>query len=399
MSGPWLHVVGIGAEGMASLGPAARAAVEAAEVLVGAARHQALAPGGAERLCWPSPFEALVDDLRARRGRRVVVLATGDPLWFSVGARLGRAMGPGEIAYHPQVSAFQLAAARLGWSLADVETLSVHGRPVEQILPAVAPGARIIALSTGADTPAQVARLLVARGYGPSRLSALSDMGTAAERRIDGTAADWSGTVPDFNTLAVECVAGPDAQLAPRTAGLDDALFVHDGTMTKAEVRAVTLARLMPFPDALLWDVGAGCGSVAVEWMRAARGARAVAIEPREDRRALIAANAAALGVPRLRVIAGSAPEALADLPVPDAVFLGGGLSEAAADAALGALRAQGRLVANAVTVEREGLLAGLHARHGGSLTRIRIERAGPVGRLTGWRALMPVTQWSLVRP
>lgn len=395
---PWLDVVGIGEDGVAGLAPAARAALEAAEVVVGGDRHHRLSDAvAAERIAWPHPFDALVDRLRALRGRRLVVLATGDPLWFSVGARLARALGEGAIAFHPQVSAFQLAACRLGWSLADVETLTAHGRPVEGLIPFVAPGRRILVLAGGAETPAALARLLVERGYGPSRIVALAAMGGPREGRWEATAEAWGPEVPPFHTLAVECVAGEGAVVHGAT-GLPDDAFAHDGTMTKSEIRAVTLARLNPQRGAMLWDIGTGCGSVSVEWMRAARDARAVGVEPRADRRALAARNAAALGAPRLELVAGRAPEALAGLPSPDAVFLGGGISEGTAEACLAALRPFGRLVANAVTLESEAVLGALHARHGGDLVRLQVSRAEGLGARRGWRAHMPVTQWSLVR-
>ena len=384
---------------MAGLAPAARAIVEAAEVLIGGDRHHSLSDAvTAERLSWPHPFDALIDTLRGLRGRRVVVLATGDPLWFSVGARIGRAVPPAEITYHPQLSAFQLAAARMGWSMADVETLTVHGRPVEQMIAFIQPDARLLILTTGADTPARIARFLAQRGFGASPMTVLANMGGAAEARFDGTARDWSHDVPDFNTLAVECRAAADAALVPRVPGLADDLFRHDGTMTKREVRAATLAKLMPMRGALLWDIGSGSGSVGIEWMRAARSARAIGIEPRADRRAMAAENALALGAPRLDLRDGEAPGALHGLPPPDAVFVGGGLSEAAVDAALAALRPLGRLVANAVTLESETILIALRARLGGDLVRLDVARAEPVGRFTGWRPSMPVTQWSLVK-
>jgi len=399
MSEPWLHIVGIGEDGMDGLLPATRAIVEAAEVIVGGERHHQLAEGiKTERIAWPSPFDALIDLLRAHKGRRVVVLATGDPLWFSVGARIGRAMDPGEITYHPQLSAFQLAAARMGWSLPDVETLTVHGRPVEQMIAFIQPDARLLILTTGAETPAQIARFLSERGFGQSRMSVLANMGGKDEARFDGLAESWDHVVPPFNTLAVECLAAPDAALLPRVPGLADDLFRHDGTMTKQEVRAATLAKLMPMRGALLWDIGTGCGSVAVEWMRGARYARAIGIEPRADRRAMAAANALALGVPKLELIEGRVPGALAGLEAPDAVFIGGGLSEAVFEAAWDALRPLGRLVSNAVTLESEALLLELQKRHGGQLVKLQVHRAEPVGRLTGWRPLMPVTQWSLVK-
>lgn len=399
MADPWLHIVGIGEDGLAGLLPATRAVVEAAEVIVGAERHHRLADSvGAERIAWPSPFDALIGTLEGLRGRRVVVLATGDPLWFSVGARIGREIDPAQITYHPQLSAFQLAAARMGWSLADVETLTVHGRPVEQMIAFIQPDARLLILTTGAETPARIAAFLTERGFGQSKMSVLANMGGAEEARIDGVAGAWDHTVPEFNTLAVECIAAPDAALLPRVPGLPDDLFRHDGTMTKQEVRAVTLAKLMPMRGALLWDIGTGCGSVAVEWMRGARYARAIGIEPRADRREMAAANALALGVPRLELVEGRVPQALEGLAAPDAVFIGGGLSRETFEAAWAALRPLGRMVCNAVTLESEALLVALHKDYGGQLVKLSVNRAAPVGGLTGWRPLMPVTQWSLVK-
>jgi len=396
---PWLHIVGIGEDGLDGLLPATRAVVEAAEVIVGAERHHDLAQGvGAERIAWPSPFDALIDTLNGLRGRRVVVLATGDPLWFSVGARIGREINPTEITYHPQLSAFQLAAARMGWSLADVETLTVHGRPVEQMIAFIQPDARLLILTTGSETPGQIAAFLTERGFGRSTMTVLAHMGGESEARFDGLAEGWDHEVPAFNTLAVECIAAPDAALMPRVPGLSDDLFRHDGTMTKQEVRAATLAKLMPMRGALLWDIGTGCGSVAVEWMRAARYARAIGIEPRADRRALAAANALALGAPKLALVDGRVPEALDGLPAPDAVFIGGGLSRETFDAAWAALRPLGRMVCNAVTLESEAVLLALHKEFGGHLVKLSVNRAEPVGGLTGWRPLMPVIQWSLVK-
>lgn len=395
----WLHIVGIGEDGMAGLTPATRAVVEAAEVIIGGDRHHKLSEAvTAERLAWPHPFDALIDQLRGLKGRRVVVLATGDPLWFSVGARIGRAIDPAQITYHPQVGAFQLAAARMGWSLADVETLTVHGRPVEQMIAFIQPDQRLLILTTGAETPGQIAAFLAARGFGKSRLTVLAAMGGANEARFDGVAESWDHEVPAFNTLAVECVAAPEAALLPRVPGLADELFTHDGTMTKREVRAVTLAKLMPMRGALLWDVGTGCGSVAVEWMRAARYARAIGIEPRADRRAMAAENALALGAPKLELIEGEAPAAFNDLPAPDAIFIGGGLDQAVFEAAWAALKPLGRLVANAVTLESEQVLIGLQKQHGGELVKLSVNRAEPVGPYRGWRPLMPVTQWALVK-
>lgn len=395
----WLHIVGIGEDGFDGLTPATRAVVEAAEVIIGGERHHALAANiTAERLAWPSPFNAMVETIEGLRGKRAVVLVTGDPLWFSVGARIGRAMDPAEIVYHPQLSAFQLAAARMGWSLADIETLTVHGRPVEQMIAFIQPDVRLLVLTTGAETPVQIAKFLSERGFGKSKMTVLAAMGGKDELRFDGTADEWDHAVPAFNTLAVECIAAPDAALLPRVPGLADALFQSDGTMTKQEIRAATLAKLMPMRGALLWDIGCGSGSVAIEWIRAARYARAIGIEPRADRRAMAGANAMALGAPKLELVDGMVPDALGGLPAPDAIFIGGGLSRPTFDVAWAALRPLGRLVANAVTLESEAELMALHAEFGGELVRISVCRAEPVGRLTGWRPSMPVTQWSLVK-
>lgn len=408
-AGPWLHVIGLGADGIDGLRPEARAALESAEVILGGARHHALTAACAaeERLTWPRPFDPMIGPLRARRGRRAAALVTGDPLWRSAGARLAAAFGPEEVRVHPQVSAYQWAAARMGWPLETVTTLTAHGRAAGDLAAHLHPGARLAVLCADAQTPAAAARALIAAGFGASRLAALSDLGAGAEARLDGDAAAFAEErlrpSSDLVTLMIACATGADAPPAtPRGPGLPDAAFAHDGKMTKQEARAVALAKLWPRPGALLWDVGAGAGSVAVEWMRAAPSARALALEPDAERRARAADNARRLGVSGLEIIAGRAPEALAGLAAPDAVFLGGGLGGGlgveTAEAALAALRPQGRLVAHAVTLEAQALLMALAARHGGELTQIAVSRAEPVGAFRGWRPLMPITQWSLAR-
>lgn len=398
MSGPWLDVIGIGEDGWDGLSAAARARIETAEVIVGGPRHHGLLPEfGGERLEWPSPFRDLAEELVRRRGRRVAVLVTGDPLWYSAGALFLRRFGPDEILFHPQVSAFQLAAVRMKWSLADVETLTVHGRPAEQAIPFFGHGQRLLILTQDAGTPAKIAELLCECGLGASRMTVLGAMGGPKESRIDGIASDWSGEVPDFHLLAVECQGEPGASVPPRT-GLPDDAFLHDGKMTKREIRALTLSALAPRRGQLLWDIGVGCGSVAVEWMRAARDMAAIGIDPSQGRLSMAAANSVRLGAPRLDLRTGRAPEALVGLPEPDAIFIGGGLSEEVGEAALAALPRLGRLVANAVTLESEAVLNALYGRHGGTLIRVAVSRAQPVGRLHGWKPAMPVTQWSLTR-
>lgn len=328
------------------------------------------------------------------RGRRVCVLATGDPMQFGIGATLARHVPAAEMTILPGISAFTLAAARLAWPLDRTRMLTLHGRPLETLARHVAPGLRLIILSHDAGTPAAVCAWLVARGFGESRMIALAHMGGPRESRTEGLARDWEAEVPDFHTLAVECVAGPDAVWRPRT-GLPDDAFEHDGKLTKREFRALALAKLMPHAGALLWDIGAGCGSVAVEWLRAEDSSRAIALEPRPERRAIAARNASVLGVPHLEIRDGTAPGGLDRLPAPDAVFVGGGLSDATFAACMQALQPGGRLVAHAVTLESEAVLLAAYREHGGELVRLSVARAEPVGPYSGWRAAMPVTQWS----
>ncbi|MDH3791594.1 MAG: precorrin-6y C5,15-methyltransferase (decarboxylating) subunit CbiE [Rhodospirillales bacterium] len=398
---PWLAIVGLGEDGLQGLGHAARALVESAEVLVGGERHLAMVPeDGRERLAWSSPLEHLVEEIVRRRGQRICVLATGDPMTYGIGATLARYVPRKETFVVPAPSAFSLAAARLGWGLAETETLSLHGRPLELLHAYLQPGARLLVLCADGATPGRVAGLLRERGYGGSRLTVLSHMGGPREHIVENTAAEWDvPAVADFNTLAIACLAAPEAALLPRAPGLPDAAFRHDGQLTKREVRAATLAALAPVPGQRLWDVGAGCGSVAIEWMRAARRTEAVAVEHDRDRVALIAANAAALGTPGLEIVAGEAPGALADLAPPDAVFIGGGAAkDGLLKACWRALSPGGRLVANAVTLEGEQALVAWREQVGGELTRIAVSRAEPVGGLTGWRPLMAVTQLAVTR-
>lgn len=399
MSKAWLHIVGIGEDGPEGLSGAARAALKNADILIGGSRHHALTGNiAAERLTWPSPFDAMIDSIKKLQDRQVCVLVTGDPAWYSAGAKIATHFKPHEVRIHPHVSAFQLASARMGWALQDAATLTVHGRAPETIVPEFRPGAKLIALTHDAGTPKQVAGLLVQHGFGGSRITALSHMGGPDETRIDGTANSWSGAPADFHTLCVECIADPDTQVLPRGPGLPDDAFEHDGKMTKSEIRAVTLSRLAPRPHELLWDIGCGCGSVAIEWMRMARGTTAIGLEPHDDRRAMAQRNAVKLGVPDLRLIDVLAPDGLTGLAAPDAVFVGGGLSIETAEVCLPALKPHGRMVANAVTLESEQVLTTLHERHGGTLIRLSVARAEPVGNFHGWKPFMPVTQWSITR-
>jgi precorrin-6Y C5,15-methyltransferase (decarboxylating) len=219
-----------------------------------------------------------------------------------------------------------------------------------------------------------------------------------------GAPGEWVAPVPGdggpphsrLAIVAIDCRLDPAAAPLPRVPGLPDDAFEHDGQLTKRELRAFALAALAPVPGQLLWDVGAGSGSIGIEWMRVHPASRAVAVEPRADRRERIARNAAALGVPGLTVVAGSAPQALAGLPGPDAVFVGGGVTvPGVLDACWAALGPGGRLVANAVTVEGQAVLTDCGRRLGGTLTRIGVEHAGALGSFTAWRPALAVVQWS----
>ncbi len=396
---PWLTLVGIGEDGLDGLSPVARRLVDSAEVLVGGERHLAFIDSHrAERLAWRSPLTATFDEIAARRGRRVVILASGDPMWFGVGATLAGRFPPEEMTVVPHPGAFSLAAARLGWPLGEVTTLTLHARPLDRLALHLAPGARLLVLTEDGKAPISIAEYLTARGWGASQLILLERLGGDQERRLESSAAKWPhATAADLNTLAIACVAGPKVRPLSRAAGLPDDAFVNDGQLTKREVRAATLSALAPLPGQTLWDVGAGSGAISIEWLRAAPGTRAFAVERDASRRDFILRNAATLGVPELNLVAGEAPAVLGDLPSPDAVFVGGGLSsEGLVETCLNALKPGGRLVANAVTVEGEARLFALHGKHGGQLTRIAVSRAEPVGAFQGWRSLMPVTQWIL---
>lgn len=398
----WLSVVGIGEDGMAGLSPLAAAVVERAELLVGGARHLAMVPeGAAERLTWPSPLTDAIGPIKAARGRRVVVLASGDPFLWGVGVTLARFISPEEIVCHPAPSSFSLAAARLGWAQQDCALISLHGRPFETLVPHVQPDARILALTWDGRTAAKAAARLTELGFGSSHLTVLERMGGSGERirSARAEAFDLDGIDP-LNVLAIEVVAGPDARPLPLAGGLPDAFFEHDGQLTKREIRAVTLSALQPLRGQLLWDIGLGAGSVAIEWLLRHPSNRAIGIEENADRAARALVNAVNLGVPHLRLVTGAAPVALAGLERPDAVFIGGGTGDDDVfEAAWAALRPGGRLVANAVTLESEQALARRFTQHGGDLIRLGVERLVPVGSMHGWRPAMPVTQWSVVKP
>jgi precorrin-6Y C5,15-methyltransferase (decarboxylating) len=398
---PWLTVVGIGEDGFKGLGRNARHVLLRASRIIGGQRQLDLLPVciRGERQLWPSPFS--LEPVLAHRGEPVCVLASGDPMFFGVGASLARQVPAAEMQILPAPSSCSLAAARMGWPLQEVVTLSVVARPVAALNAHLSSGVRLLVLSNDGHSPAVIARLLRERGFGPSRLTVLEHLGGEAERRIEGVANDWNDpTVADLNLIAIECIAEPNTPRLSRLAGLPDSAFKHDGQLTKRDVRAITLARLAPVPGELLWDVGAGSGSIGIEWMRAHPGCRALAIEADAGRQQLIELNRDALGVPGLQLIRGSAPQALAGLERPDAIFIGGGVTrEGVLDTCWAQLKPGGRLIANAVTLQSEMTLMAWREQHGGELTRIHIAQAQPLGEFDTWRQALPITLLDVTKP
>ncbi|MGZ0714469.1 precorrin-6y C5,15-methyltransferase (decarboxylating) subunit CbiE [Pseudomonas palleroniana] len=398
---PWLTVVGIGEDGFKGLGRNARHALLRATRIIGGQRQLDLLPVciRGERQVWPSPFS--LEPVLARRGEPVCVLASGDPMFYGVGASLARQVPAAELLIVPAPSSVSLAAARLGWPLQEVVTLSVVARPLAALNVHLASGVRLLVLSNDGRSPAAIASLLAESGFGPSRLSVFEHLGGADERRIDGLAADWQqASVADLNLVAIDCVASCETPRLSRLAGLPDSAFKHDGQLTKRDVRAMTLARLAPMPGELLWDVGAGSGSIGIEWMRAHPSCRALAIEADEGRQSLIEHNRDALGVPGLQLVRGKAPEALRGLEAPDAIFIGGGVTrDGVLETCWQQLRPGGRLVANAVTLQSEMTLMNWRAQHGGELTRVHVAQAQPLGEFDTWRQALPITLLDVVKP
>jgi precorrin-6Y C5,15-methyltransferase (decarboxylating) len=398
-----ITIIGIGPDGWPGLGERARSQLAGAATIVGSRRQLDLLPDevSGRRTPWPSPLEPLVDELVDRaRDDATCVLASGDPMLHGIGATLARRLPSELLDVHPHPSAFAYACARLGWAEADVELVSAVGQPADVVARALQPRRRIVVYATGTGGAAAVARVVCDRGFGPSAFVVLEQLGGPAERIVRATADVWGERPADpLHVIAIECEPAEGTPTRSRAPGLPDDAFEHDGALTKRAVRAVTLSSLAPGPGELLWDIGAGSGSIAIEWLRCERTARAIAIEDRADRAERIAANARELGVPELEIVVGRAPEALSGLPNPDAIFIGGGLTGPdLLDVCWERLSLGGRLVANAVTLESESLLLGAHARHGGALLRLDVSHADPVGRFTAWRAQLPIVQWSVSR-
>ncbi len=401
MNPPWLAILGVNEDG--ALSPSASALLSDAALVVGGARHLALADAliRGERMAWSNPLAASLDAIMACSPRPVVVLASGDPFCYGIGSTLAALVPAAERLCIPAPSSLALACARLGWAAQDCATISFCGRPLAPLAPLLQPGARILALSANSGTPGLVAKLLQARGFGPSVLHVLEAL-SGPQERIRSTTAAWFrlSDIHPLNLLAIEVAAAPNAQTIPLTSGLPDSLFDHDGQITKQEIRAVTLAALAPRRSERLWDIGAGSGAIGIEWLLRHPANQAIAVERHPERAARAARNAVSLGVPHLHVAGAPAPGALLGLPPPDAVFIGGGAHEPGViDTAWAALPSDGRLVANAVTVESEAALLSARTRHGGTLSRLSIERLDRIGGMHGYRPAITVTQWLATKP
>jgi precorrin-6B C5,15-methyltransferase / cobalt-precorrin-6B C5,C15-methyltransferase len=393
-----ITVVGIGADGWPGLTEKARAAILSADEVIGSHRQLASLPSDAPpSRAWPSPITPLIDELITREAGAICVLASGDPMLHGIGATLARRIPNGRLSVISHASAFALACARMGWPEAEVQLISAVGRPSDVVARMLQPGRHLVAYSTGENGAAKVARVLCDRGYGPSAFVVLEQLGAGGESVVKSTADTFGDRPVDpLHAIAITCARAPTTTLLPLVPGLPDEAYDHDRALTKRHVRAATIAALAPTPNGLLWDIGAGSGSIAIEWLRAEATARAIAVEPREERAERINRNAEQLGVSALEVIIGTAPDVLAGLDPPDAVFIGGGVTTTGVVAtSWAALAAGGRIVANAVTLEGEQALIAARAAYGGDLVRLEVSHAEPIGSFTAWRPALPVVQWS----
>lgn len=398
----WLSIIGIGEDGREGLSAAANRLIDAASLVAGGARHLSLVgPVSGEKMVWASPFRDTFPAILARRGEPVCVLASGDPFWFGAGASLAEQIAPAEMIVLPAPSSFSLAAARLGWALQNVVTMGLHAERIETVLRHLHNGRRLLLLAANGAAPGEIARLLTQYGFEDSAFYVMEALGGPRENIHQGLACDFPGrSFAALNIVAVELKAAPEARVIPFAAGLPDDYFEHDGQITKREVRAITLSALRPGAGELLWDIGLGCGSIAIEWLLSHPSNKAIGFEKSATRLALAVKNAAVLGVPSLEVRKGMAPDILKGAAPPDAVFIGGGLSKpGTADACWDALKPGGRMVCNAVTFAGQTVLFQCRERRGGQLIRIGIEREHALGSHTGWLPAMPVMQWSAVKP
>lgn len=393
-------VVGIGADGWDGLGRVARDALGGASVIYGSARQLDLLPDeliAARTVAWSSPMsrhlaELLDDDPLTD----IHILASGDPMFHGVGATIVREVGAERVRVIPTVSSASLACARLGWDLSDVEILTAVNRDADEIIGHLTDGRDLLVLSRDETTPATVAEILRDNDFGWSAVTVLEQLGGPAERMVHGVARTWAEPPGDrLNIVAVSCV-GPARSTA---AGRPDTDYANDGQLTKQPIRALTVSALAPAHRELLWDIGSGSGSVAIEWLRTIPTGYAIAFESDSGRAATLLDNARRHGVAGRLTIRGAAPEACVDAPVPDTAFIGGGMTAELLETVWSALPAGGRLVANAVTLENQQLVSEWYVREGGSLRRYGVETAAPLGTMTTWRPSLPIVQWAAVKP
>jgi len=401
----WLTIIGIGEDGVSGLSDKARTMLKAATHVFGGKRHLELAGEliNGEPCPWPQPFDPAMTAVLALRenlpgSQNICVLASGDPNHFGVGVTLSRVISLDEMEIIPNHSAFTLAAAALAWPMQSVTTLSLHGRDIANLRRHLRPGAKILALTSGAKSPSEIAEYICQHGFSASKLNVMEALGGPNQTITTQNAASFDmQQINPLNLLAIEVHTDNAAsRIIPNTPGLPDDWFDHDGQITKCEIRALTIAALAPKPGELLWDIGAGSGSVSIEWLLSGRAMQAIAVEHKAERAARIRANANALGAPGLEIIEGKAPSALADISQPDAIFIGGGgTNPGVMEAAIKALPMGGRLVANGVTIEMEEMLNACAEKHGGTLIRLEISRKENLGTMTAWRPALPITQWS----
>lgn len=397
----WLSIIGMAEDGFDGLSAKAKKIICDAEVVVGTKRLLSMLPAiPAEIHPWPQPFSAVIKQINNFTGRKTVLLATGDPLNYGVARKILEFVPPEQVCILPALSSFSLAAAEMRWSLPDCDLVTLHGRPEASLEPYIQPGARLLVLTSDGTTIQQICSRLVRRAYGGSEVTVLENLGGPLQRVVRFLANEMkSEQFSDLNVVAVQCRPNREASLLSRIPGLPDETFEHDGQLTKREIRAVSLSSLMPVPDQLLWDVGAGCGSISIEWMRSMRGCKAIAFESDETRVKLIERNAEKLGTSRLKIVAGSAPKTFTGQPKPQAVFVGGGIIiPGLVEGAWDFLCPGGRIVANTVTLEGEQRLADLRDRFGGELIRIDVAPLVSLGKLHTFKPRMPVTQWRCVK-
>ena len=395
----WLNIIGIGENGEESLCTHSLKLIKEARVIVGAERHfkiiESALPQDFKRIVWQTPISKTINEIAAHKGMSVVVLSTGDPMHFGIGVTLSEHFSGAEMSVTPYLSAFSMVCSRLLWPSNKVDLISLHGRPLEILRSKLADNARIISLTQNGETPIKVAKELTNLGYGKSIIHVFENLGGSKEKKITCKAQNWKEThLEKLNTIAIECKSEDRAKRFAGGLGLPDKAFRNSSLLTKREIRVLTLSALKPMLTGLLWDIGAGSGSISIEWLLANSNNEAIALEKNKDVCVLIAENANNLGVPRLKIEHGLAPNSFISLPDPDAIFVGGGISiPGVLDECWQRLKPGGRLVANAVTIKSEYTLQKFYENYGGKLNRISISRATPIGSHVAWKPLNPITQ------